>query len=627
MTLRRFLFPLIFLLLALSVQASDLVMERGWVEDPSGNMTLQEVTKATETPFAQKLFLQGYSKSAFWIRLRIDPEALEDKSAQSLIVRMRPPYQDQIWIFDPLVSQDKVRVTGDYFDWADDEYRSLNLNFIIPVGTKPRDIWLKLKTNTSLLLFVEVLTEGQVREADRRQEIAAMIYLSVLFVCFGWAVLMRINNKDKLLTYYLVREFVVITYALAVLGYLRFFTSSFLPMGWLDTITTLILLFFASIVIWFDWRLIDEFKPNRWLARLHGSLFLFFPLLAILVFIGKTNEAARISSVVIIAAVFLALFSAISTKAWAEARHAPEENQPPCSKWFLIFLYTLVAVIGFLHRLPIMGIFSGSEFFVYFNLVYPLVTSISLMSLVQIRLNRLSNYQQKKQRRLEVAEIEIRTERAQRIEQANFLKMLAHEMKTPLSVVRLALGGVPLPSRKFNLVDRAITDMDRIIERLLQVERLEDNNLEMIYENFDLHHELKRLCLSIAGGDRIHIDGHGQLTIYSDQKIVYIIFSNLLENALKYSPEGTPVNISINGKQDSLLITVENEPGNAGFPSQNQVFEKYYRAALARERTGSGLGLYLVKSLLTLLGGHISYLPDPKVVRFEVTIPRQYMKV
>lgn len=627
MTLLRFLFSSILLLFALSAQAGNLVIERGWVEDPAGNMTIEEARQAVETPLSRELFSQGYSKSVFWIRLRIDPSHLIDQSPENLVVRIRPPYQDQIWIYDPLASQDKARVTGDYYDWADDEYQSLNLNFIIPLGSEPRDIWLRVKATVSTLTFIEVMTEDQVRAADRLQELVTMLYLSALLVCFGWAALTRVNNKDKLLSYYLVREAFVIIYALAILGYLRIFTSGWLPAGWLDTFTTLISFLFITVVIWFDWNLISEFKPNRWLARIHISLVLFFPISAALVLMGKTNEAVRLSSLIVLATISLALISAISTRAWNLSRNGSQDDQPVCSKTFLVLLYTFVAAIALLHRLPLMGMFSGSEHFVYLNLVYPLVTSIVLMVFIQIRVYRLSKYQQQKDRRLEIAEVEVQAERVQRVEQANFLKMLAHEMKTPLSVVRMAVGSTSLPPRTHEVVDRAVTDMDSIIERLLQVERLEDKKLSVNQDNFDLLDIVKRACLSLPGGERVHISSPEEVWVHTDQEIARVIIYNLLENALKYSPEGSLIKITLIDGPDKVQFSVENKVGSAGLPSSEHVFEKYYRSSLARQRTGSGLGLYLVKSLVSLLGGYVDYVPGEGFVRFSVEIPRQTMKV
>jgi two-component system, sensor histidine kinase LadS len=617
----KYLLSLIILLCALTAQANGLVIERGWVEDPGGTLTLSEIKQLQETPLTAKLFSKGYSQSAFWLRLRIDPSQIKDTSAQHLVVRMRPPYQDQIWIFDSLAPKDKVRVTGDYYDWADDEYRSLNLNFVIPVGIEPRDIWFRIKASVSTLTFIEVLTPEEVRAADRQQEIFTTLYLSMLFVCFGWALLTRINRKDKLLSFYLVRETVVIIYGLAILGYLRVFSSGWLPPAWIDQLTNLIAFTFITTLIWFDWQLIREFKPNRWIARMHGSLVFFLPIAVVLMLMGKTNEAARLSSLVVAAYMLLTISSVVSTQAWKQARHAPPEEQPICSKAFLVLIYGLAISIALLHRLPIMGASSGNDLFFYFNLVYPLLTSITLMFLIQKRLYRLAQNQQEKSKRLALVEIEVAQERAQREEQANFLKMLAHEMKTPLSVVRMAVGGTELPNNTHAVVERAVTDMDSIIERLLQVERLEDEQIDIQLQNIDLLEMVEGVCLSLPEGERIRPFVYGEPSLQSDPQLVRVILSNLLENALKYSPKDSEVTITLSGDVSQVSIEVENAVGSAGLPDAEHVFNKYYRAALAHQRTGSGLGLYLVQSLVKMLGGTVHYEPKSERVRFTVYMP------
>ena len=617
----KYLLSLIIFLCAFAAQANDLVIERGWVEDPSGKMTLSDIQQQQETPLTAKLFSKGYSQSAFWLRLRIDPNQIKDTSTQNLVVRIRPPYQDQIWIYDPLARKDKVRVTGDYYDWADDEYRSLNLNFVIPVGIEPRDIWFRIKASVSTLTFIEVLTPEEVRAADRKQEIFTTLYLAILFVCFGWALLTRINRKDKLLSFYLVRETVVIIYGLAILGYLRIFSSGWLPPAWIDQLTNLIAFTFITTLIWFDWQLLREFKPNRWIARMHGSLVFFLPIAVVLMLLGKTNEAARLSSLVVAAYMLLAISSVVSTQAWKQARHASSEEQPICSKAFLVFIYGLAISIALLHRLPIMGASSGNDLFFYFNLVYPLLTSITLMFLIQKRLYRLAQNQQEKSQRLALVEIEVAQERAQREEQANFLKMLAHEMKTPLSVVRMAVGGTALPRKTHEMVDRAVTDMDSIIERLLQVERLEDERIEIQQQSIDLLEMVEAVCISLPEGERIRPVVHGEPSLNSDPQLVRVIVSNLLENALKYSPKHSEVTITLSGDVSQVSIEVENAVGSAGFPDAEHVFNKYYRAALAHQRTGSGLGLYLVQSLVKLLGGAAHYERNRESISFKVYIP------
>ena len=68
-------------------------------------------------------------------------------------------------------------------------------------------------------------------------------------------------------------------------------------------------------------------------------------------------------------------------------------------------------------------------------------------------------------------------------------------------------------------------------------------------------------------------------------------------------------------------IAVENRVGEVGFPDSQRVFEKYYRAPHAHSRTGSGLGLYLVKQLVESLGGKVGYRALPDSVVFLLTLP------
>jgi len=111
-----------------------------------------------------------------------------------------------------------------------------------------------------------------------------------------------------------------------------------------------------------------------------------------------------------------------------------------------------------------------------------------------------------------------------------------------------------------------------------------------------------------------------------------VMVSNLLDNALGYSPPGSTVHVTLqeacatNIRPHHLALTVRNAPGKAGLPDAQRVFDKYYRAEGAHLRTGSGLGLYLVKSLAEQANGGIAHRVDtapdgtPEAV-FELWVP------
>jgi len=621
MNLRTILVVLALGFSTLIAQAHDFVSERAWVEDPAGTMTLAEVAQAQGTPFENKYFTRGFSQSTFWLRLRIDPRVSGDHApAEKLIIRIRPPYQDQIRLYDPLAAEDQVRQTGDYFDWARDEYRSLNLNFVIPVGDTPRDVWLRLRTNQSTMTVIDVMSEDETRAADRRQEIATTLYFALLLVCVGWAVLSYLNQRDRLVGLYIVREALAMLYAMTILGYCRVFTSGWLPEGWLDKFSNVVVWGFLTYVVWFDIQLIRQFKPPPLLLKVLNALLFVLPLNLLLALLGKTYLANMMSAYPFILAVLLILLAALMTRAWDEAKGRPEDEQPGFSKAFLVGVYAIGCLVMLINRLPAMGYIQPNDGVLYMNLLYAALTSVTMMILIQVRAYRLAKRQQQAQHRLEVARLEAAQERTQRVEQSNFLKMLAHEMKTPLSIVRMATGSGHQSPKMNQMVERAVQDMNGIIERLLEVERLADQQIVMHPTAFCLREMLVHVGESRGGEGRLQIEGPDEAIIVADQRFVQIVLANLVDNALKYGAVDQPVRIRIEVSRP-VVITVCNAIGTAGTPDPAQVFEKYYRAPGAHEKTGSGLGLYLARSLVTLLGGHIGLTVSDSTVCFTVELP------
>ena len=119
------------------------------------------------------------------------------------------------------------------------------------------------------------------------------------------------------------------------------------------------------------------------------------------------------------------------------------------------------------------------------------------------------------------------------------------------------------------------------------------------------------------------------LHIQSDQQYLSIALGNLLDNALKYSPPTSQVQVTCapcgQTGRDGVCVQVTNDVGQAGWPDPERLFQKYYRNPAAQHHIGSGLGLYLVKGLLDLLACTIRYKPQPHTqppqVVFEVHIP------
>lgn len=176
-------------------------------------------------------------------------------------------------------------------------------------------------------------------------------------------------------------------------------------------------------------------------------------------------------------------------------------------------------------------------------------------------------------------------------------------------------------------MERAIRDINLVIERCVQSGQLSDQSLQPRNEWLDAVELTKDILASSRQPERIEINlPPDPCPIYADTQMLSIVLSNLLENAYKYSSTDSPITLRLiasNGLlgQAGWCWQIENWVGSAGFPDIDKLFEKYYRSPLAQRQSGSGLGLFLVKALLTLMHGEVNYVSRDDKVSFSVWLP------
>ena len=211
-------------------------------------------------------------------------------------------------------------------------------------------------------------------------------------------------------------------------------------------------------------------------------------------------------------------------------------------------------------------------------------------------------------------------------DQRQLLAMLAHEIKTPLANLRIWMeaGEKGRPA-----MERAIDDMNRVIERCVHSGQLSDQSLAPRMELLDVAELTRFVCSSSRQPERMLLDlPTDACPAQTDAQILSIVLSNLLDNAYKYSALHSRITLRLTATTGTQAVNgwrwqIENEVGSTGWPETNKLFEKYYRSPLARKQSGSGLGLFLVKALLELLNGKVTYVPSDGLVRFEIWLPAQ----
>lgn len=219
-------------------------------------------------------------------------------------------------------------------------------------------------------------------------------------------------------------------------------------------------------------------------------------------------------------------------------------------------------------------------------------------------------------------------------QQQNFLLSITHELKSPLASIKLILETIAKrsldPPMTKNLSDKAIKESDRLntlINDLLLAARLDSsynlqktniNLMDVIYksaENFPTINNIP--VINIKTYDEF-IDFNGDATALSR------VFSNIIGNAIKYTDGEPIIDIDIQNKSNSVIIDIrDNGPG---IPPQEKekVFKKFYRIGNedTRKTKGTGLGLYIVKSIIEGHNGKVRILDNlPKGSVFRITLP------
>ena len=209
-------------------------------------------------------------------------------------------------------------------------------------------------------------------------------------------------------------------------------------------------------------------------------------------------------------------------------------------------------------------------------------------------------------------------------EQAMFLGMLAHEFKTPLSVLKIVVDSGQLDSDLKTFSADAIRNIDALLDKCLQTETLMDATVVTDPVLLDLEGLLRDVVNHNDRRQEVVVDIQGPTEIRSDPAMVHVVLANMFDNAMKYGKAGAGIKVNLyTAHGDYIAVRVTNAVGKAGVPDVNQVFDKYYRAAGALSQSGSGLGLYLSKNIARLLGGDLLFEPGDDELWFELRLPRQ----
>jgi signal transduction histidine kinase len=623
----RYVFLVLLGLLSAAALAdpADHILERAYVVDESGKLTLDEIRQMPVQRY-EGVLSRGFTESATWIRITVAP-VQGIRSGEPLAVRVRPVYLDEIRLFDPLDTSGRVRIAGDRTEWHASEFKSLNHGFLIPASDAPREIWLRLKTTSTSLIHVQVLTMEEAQHANRMQEMVYGLMMGTLLLFFLWAVLQWFLQREVLMLAFTISQLKAIAYALVYVGYARLIGGEYFSAPAIDSFSCVVYCAYVVVGIVFHYFMLREFKP--WMPGLRLMLaagILAFVAEMGLMAVGSTMSAMRLNLTVVAVSPLLLATLSFTCRAWPAAA---EDERPLIPKWMLVGFYSLLSVALVVATSPALGLAKGPEFNLHMFLIHGLMTGVILIVLLQLRAYRIEESRNRAYLRARSAAQQIELEKQKSQLQGRFMEMLAHEVKTSLSVLHMVFGVSRLNPEMLEHGRRTVNNINQLIERCLQAEKFDDDEIISHFENFSVEALIEDLLCKQPDRARISVEQDAPATVNSDWQIFKSVLSNLVDNALKYSLPGSTILLKVKsaqlGERAGCEISVENlvqsGPGSTGFPDRDELFRKYYRADGARKHSGSGLGLYLVANFMRLLKGEVRYEPLEKSVRFTVWLP------
>lgn len=221
----------------------------------------------------------------------------------------------------------------------------------------------------------------------------------------------------------------------------------------------------------------------------------------------------------------------------------------------------------------------------------------------------------------------------------NFIANVSHELKTPMTTIAGFIDGIldgTIPKEKerqyLGIVSGEVKRLSRLVKTMLDLSRIDSGELHIRPARFDLTATVFNALITfekpiedkqidirgLADAESIYMDG--------DPDMIHQVVYNLIENAVKFTNEGGYIELKTEDQPDRTSFTIRNS--GAGIPADeiSMIFDRFYKTDKSRskDKTGMGLGLYIVRTIIRLHGGEITVSSvENEYCQFSFWIPKR----
>jgi signal transduction histidine kinase len=606
-------------LIAFCVQASDLIRERGIYIDATDTLGIEEVVGKEFGRF-NGLLQRALTPKIRWIRLSIDKSATADTSA---VLVLGPHYIAEIALYERHKGGWVKRFVGDRYPSQQIGCPFGQYCFSIELDQlEGNELYLRVATTNGYYLTAKLFDRTALNQENTDLALSAGLECGVLLALIVLSVLLFFSGGGMLAAVFLATQTVALLLTMSVLGvYTQFLTPE---TAWVDNF-----LFNVLYVIRLFFSLLLSLAFFKNLVAPAGYMKLAQIIVAIFVVQFCWLFFAPVS---LTALAFNFTFVIFWPMVWLIALYQAG-IRPAMHRGLMLLLATVMIFMLWADMVPALGLTQVDRMLVPGNFG-GLVVSIFMSFLVasEVRIRRLNNQSVA----TELARTQARNalEHQQVKERSMMIDMLTHELKNPLAAIRMAAGSLKvsllqLPptetseaNERISSMIQAIHGMNTVIERCVQVDSLDQKKIAFRPEELDVEDVLQDALRETTDPSRITLHvASPDLVFKTDPGLLSVVVANLLDNALKYSLPKSPITMTASLDDAGVFtLVVENKIGLSGTPDPASVFSRYYRGEHAHASSGTGLGLYLVKSICDILDGEVTCRNTVEKIYFLVTL-------
>ncbi|HCI5763806.1 sensor histidine kinase [Klebsiella quasipneumoniae] len=567
----------------------------------------------------------GYSSKAYWLQTHLPASYFQGKPRwlkvgpsfiDHLNVYYRPAGSDLPWTLKSFGDRD---LTHD----SDLDYRESVLILAPPPSAAGYELLFRLQSSSSLILLATLSSPQEFAQAATRDTAFWSFYFGLAFIASGVALWLALVLRRRLLWGICLFS---LNYPLvaALHGYpVWFFGDAVLPLQ--DAMISYLSLLSYATALWLHSEVFD-LKNN--LPRLYQLLLV--AIVANIALMASVPLGFYGLAMQIEAGIFFIAAPVLLITSWALWRRKTIDLNT-----FLLGLLPPVYVISAaLVLLSIHGVIP------YHNAIYSAWQYALIVHIVTVLIIAVLRIRAENRRLLQKQQLtrELQIEREASFQQRQFMGMVAHEFRTPLSVIQGALENLRLctpeaaqgprldrmqhaTTRLVQLTDNCLADA-RLCSSALHVDKQPADLLPVIYMAATVVELSLNHYFTVTLGGKTVDSQTPSPTLRVDSGLLCIALANLLDNAVKYSPSGE---VAVDIYPNALLYEIrirDQGPGIAG-DQVERIFERYQRGSVRTTNpVGTGLGLYVARQIIQTHGGELWLINNgPDGCEFALTLP------